>query len=320
MSLALGVLAAPLGGDAQPPPKIPRIGYLGNTSPSAGARTLESFRQGLRELGYVEGQSIFIDYRWTEGTPDQFAPLAAELIQLRADVIVTFGNLAVAALQQATRTVPIVGAVMGDPVGSGFVASLGRPGGNITGFSLQVDALGGKSVALLKEAAPKLSRVAVLAGPQNPTHQIIWREIQVTAQALKVSPQRLELSRPDEIEPAFASLIKARAQGLIVLPQAVATAHRKQIVGLAAKNRLPGMYPDRLYAEARGFLSYGADYLELSRRAARLVDRILKGARPADLPVEQPTKFELVINLKTAKALGLTIPPSFLQPADDVIK
>ena len=268
----------------------------------------------------MEGQNVFIDYRWAEGTPEQFAPLAAELIQLKVDVIVTFGNLAVAALQQATRTLPIVGAIMGDPVGRGFVVSFARPGENITGFSVQAEALGGKSVALLRETVPKLSRVAVLLDPQNPTHEIIWKEIQVVAQALKVSPQRQALSRPDEIEPAFSGLIKDRAQGFIVLPHAVATAHRKQIVSLAAKNRLPGMYPDRLYTEAGGLLSYGADYLDLNRRAARLVDKILKGAKPAELPVEQPTKFVLVINLKTASAVGLTIPPSLLQRADEVIK
>jgi len=320
ITLALGVLGAPLAADAQPPPKIPRIGYLGAGSPYAGARPLESFRQGLRELGYVEGQTIFIDYRWAEGRPDRFPPLAAELIHLRVDVIVTYSNAAVAALQQATRTIPIVVAAMGDPVASGFVASLARPGANITGLSILAEELGGKWVELLREAVPKVSRVAILAGPQNPAGRTIWTEIQVAAKALKVTPQRQEVAGPDEIEHAFASLIKGRAQGLIVVPHAVTTAHRTQIAGLAAKNRLPGMYPDRLYVEAGGLMSYGTNFHELHRRAATYVDKILKGAKPADLPVEQPTRFELVVNLKTAKSLALTIPPSVLIRADQVIR
>ena len=320
VTLALGVLGTPLAAEAQQPPKIPRIGYLAPFSPSAGARFIESFRQGLRELGYVEGQNIFIDYRWGEGSPNRFAPLAAELVQLKVDVIVTSSNAAVAALQQATRTIPIVVATMGDPVGSGFVASLARPGGNITGFSTQSEELGGKWIALLKEAAPKVSRVAVLAVSETPAARTIWTEIQVAAKALKVTPQRQEVAGPDEIEHAFASLIKGRARGLIVLPHAVTTGNRTQIVGFAAKNRLPGMYPDRLFVEAGGLLSYGANFSDLNRRAARLVDKILKGAKPADLPVEQPTKFELVINLKTAKGLGLTIPQSVLLRADEVIQ
>ncbi len=318
--LALCILLAPLAADAQPPPKIPRIGYLGSSSPSAVAGLLESFRQGLRELGYVEGQNIFIDYRWAEGRPDRLLPLAAELIHLRVDVFVTASNSGVAALQQATRTIPIVVATMGDPVGSGFVASLARPGGNITGLSVLAEELGGKWVELLREAVPKVSRVAVLAVSQNPVHRTIWTEIQVAAKALKVTPQRQEVAGPDEIEHAFASLIKGRAQGLIVLPHAVTGAHRTQIVGLAAKNRLPGMYPDRLYVEAGGLMSYGPNFFDLHRRAATYVDKILKGAKPADLPVEQPTKFELVINLKTAKTLGLMIPPSVLIRADQVIQ
>ncbi len=317
---ALAVLAAPLAAEAQQPPKIPRIGYLGPTSPSAGARLLESFRQGLRELGYVEGQNIFIDYRWAEGKSDRFPALAAELIQLRVDAIVTYNNAAVAALQQATRTIPIVVANMGDPVGSGFVASLARPGGNITGFSGLAEELGGKWVELLREAVPKLSRVAVLAVSQTPPHRTIWTEIQGAAKALKVTPQRQEVAGPDEIEQAFASLIKGRAQGLIVLPHAVTNTRRTQIVGLAAKHRLPGMYPDSQYVEAGGLMSYAATFPDLHRRAATYVDKILKGAKPADLPVQQPTRFELVINLKTAKALGLTIPQSILIRADQVIQ
>jgi putative ABC transport system substrate-binding protein len=243
LPLALLFLAAPLAAGAQQPPKIPRIGYLGATSPSVSAPLLEAFRQGLRELGYVEGRNIIVDYRWAEGRLDRFPALAGELINLKVDVIVTWSNPAVTALQQATRTIPIIVAVMGDPVGSGFVASFARPGGNITGFSNLAEEVAGKWVELLREAVPKVSRVAVLAVSGNPVHRTYWTEIQAAAKALKVTPQRQEVAGPDEIEHAFASLIKGRAQGLIVLPQAVTIDRRVQIVGLAAKNRLPGMYP-----------------------------------------------------------------------------
>ncbi len=319
-TLALVILAAPLVADAQQPPKIPRIGYLGGFSPSAGAPLLEAFRQGLRELGYVEGQNIFIDFRWAEGRPDRFPALAAELINLRVDVIVTYSNPAVTALQQATRTIPIVVASMGDPVASGFVASLARPGGNITGFSTLSEELGGKRVELLREAVPKVSRVAVLAGSQTASQRTQWREIQAAAKALKVTPQRQEVAGPDEIEHAFASFVKGRAQGLIVLPHAVTNDRRTQIVGLAAKNRLPGIYPDSLFVEAGGLMSYGPNRSDLHRRAATYVDKILKGAKPADLPVQQPTRFELVLNMKTAKALGVTFPPSIMVRAEQVIQ
>jgi putative ABC transport system substrate-binding protein len=318
--LALAILAAPHAAAAQQPPKIPRIGYLGAFTPSAGAPLLEAFQQGLRELGSVEGRNIFIDYRWAEGTPDRLPALAAELIQLRVDVIVTQSNAAVAALQQATRTIPIVVAGMGDPVGSGFVASLARPGGNITGFSNQGEEFAGKWVELLREAVPKISRVAVLAVSQAPSHRTYWAEMQAAAQALKVTPQRQEVAGPDEIEHAFASLIKGRPQGLIVLPHAVTIERRTQIVGLAAKNRLPGMYPFSLFVGAGGLMAYGTNLADLHRRAATYVDKILKGAKPADLPVQQPTRFELVINMKTAKALGLTFPQSILIRADQVIQ
>jgi putative ABC transport system substrate-binding protein len=315
-----GALAVLLVAEAQASVKIWRIGYLGPVSPSAGARLLEAFRQGLRELGYVEGQNISIDYRWADGRPDRFPTLVAELIQLKVDVIVTYNNPAVAALQQATRTLPIVVANMGDPVGSGFVASLAHPGGNITGFSGLSEELSRKWVELLREAVPKVTRVAVLTVSQTPAASTQWREIQGTAKALKATSQRYEISGPDDIEHAFASLIKSRPQGLIVLPHAVTNARRTRIVSLAAEHRLPGMYPDSQYVAAGGLMSYAANFSDLHRRAATLVDKILKGARPADLPIQQPTTFELVINLKTAKALGLTIPPSLLARADQVIE
>jgi putative ABC transport system substrate-binding protein len=317
--LTLGALAAPLASDAQPPAKIWRIGYLGPVSASAGAGLLESFRQGLRDLGYVEGQNILIEYRWAEGRPDRFPALAAELTQLRVDAIVTYNNPGVAALQQATRTIPIVVANMGDPVGSGFVASLARPGGNITGFTGLSEELSRKWVELIREAVPKVARVAVLTVSQTPAADTQWREIERAAKTLKATPQRHQIAGPDEIKQAFASLIKSRAQGLIVLPHAVTNARRTQIVSLAAEHRLPGMYPDSQYVEAGGLMSYSANFSDLHRRAATFVDKILKGARPADLPIQQPTTFELAINLRTAKALGLTIPPSLLLRADQVI-
>jgi putative ABC transport system substrate-binding protein len=313
-------LLAPFVLEAQPATKVWRIGYLGPVSSSAGSRLLESFRQGLRERGYVEGQNILIEYRWADGRPDRFPALAAELSQLGVDVIVTYNNPAVAALQQATRTIPIVVANMGDPVGSGFVTSLARPGGNITGYSGLSEELSRKWVELLREAIPKISRVAVLTVSKTPAADTQWREIQEAAKALQVIPQRYEVAGPDEIERTFVSIIKGRAQGLIVLPHAVTNARRTQIVKLAAEHRLPGMYPDSQYVEAGGLISYAANFADLHRRAASVVDKILKGAKPADLPVEQPTKFELVINLKTAKALGLTIPQSVLLRADQVIQ
>jgi len=306
--------------EAQQPKKVPRIGYLSAFTPSAGGPLLEAFRQGLRELGYVEGQNIFIDYRWAEGKPDRFPILAGEMVQLREDLIVTQSNAGAAALQQATQSIPIIVVAMGDPVASGFVASLARPGGNITGFSNQAEELAGKWLELLMETAPKVSRVAVLAVSQTLAHHTFWEEIQVAAKASKVSLQREEITGPEVIDHSFDNLIKGGARALIVLPHAVSFAHRVQMVSLAAKNQLPGMYSDRLYAEDGGLMSYGTDLVDLHERAAIYVDKILKDAKPADLPVEQPKKFILVINLKTAKQIGLTIPPNVLARADRVIK
>jgi putative ABC transport system substrate-binding protein len=320
LTASIAVTVAPFAAAAQPATKTWRIGYLGPVSPSAGARLLDSFRQGLRELDYIEGQNISIDYRWAEGMPDRFPALAAELTQLRVDAIVTYNNPAVAALQQATRTIPIIVANMGDPVGSGFVASLAQPGGNITGFTGLSEELSRKWVELLREAVPKISRVVVLAVSRTRAADTQWTEIQGAAKALKVIAQRHEIAGPDDIERVFAGLVKGRAQGLIVLPHAVTNARRPRIVGLAAEHRLPGMYPDSQYAEAGGLMSYSANFSDLHRRAAVFVDKILKGAKPADLPVQRPTTFELAINLRTAKAFGLTIPPSLRVRADQVIE
>ena len=320
IGLAVFLLALNYSAQAQQSPKISRIGYLGAFTPSASAPLLEAFRQGLRELGYIEGRNILIDYRWAEGSPDRFPALIGELINLRVDVVVTQSNAAVAALQQRTKTIPVVAAGMGDPAESGFVASLARPGGNITGFSNQAEEYAGKWMELLQEAMPKTSRVSVLAISHTVSHRTYWANIEAVARALKVTPQRQEVAGPDEIERAFAIIVKSRPQGLIVLPHAVTIERRTQIVDLAAKNRLPGMYPFSLFAEAGGLMSYGTNLADLHQRAAIYVDKILKGAKPGNLPVEQPTKFELVVNLKTAKQIGVTIPRSVLYRADRVIR
>ena len=320
-TLAGGLVAAPLAAEAQQRGKVPRVGYLaGSRSDSQAERRLDAFRQGLRELGYVEGQNIIIEERWADEKVERLPNLAAELVQRTPDVIVSSGNAAVAALKQATQTIPIVVGVFGDPVGSGFIASLARPGGNITGLSNNAEEMNPKWLELLKEAVPRLSRVAVLWGPSTPSHHIIRQGIESTGQTLGVTAQFLEVGGRDDVTRAFIALTRARAGALIALPQAETNAHRRLIMDLAAKNRLPGMYPFRNFVEEGGLMSYGPNTLDMFRRAATYVDKILKGAKPADLPVEQPTKFELVINLKTAKALGLTIPPSLLQRADEVIQ
>jgi len=333
LAASIAATASPFVAAAQPPTKTWRIGYLGPVSPSAGARLLESFRQGLRELGYAEGQNISIDYRWAEGRPDRFPALAVELTQLKVDVIVTYNNAGVAALQRATRTIPIVFASVGDPVASGFAASLARPGGNITGLTGLTAEVSRKWVELLREAVPTVFRVAVLTVSRDlavyslssdrracsDQNCRLWQVIEGAAKAVKAIPQLHAIAGPDEIEHAFANLIKDRAQGLIVLPHAVTNANRVRIASLAAEHRLPGMYPDSEYVEAGGLMSYAPNYSDQHRRAATFVDKILKGAKPADLPIEQPTKFELVVNMKTAKALGLTIPQSILARADRVI-
>jgi putative ABC transport system substrate-binding protein len=320
-ALTGGFLAAPLAAEAQQAGKFYRIGYLGYTTLSVESKHLEVFQQRLRELGYVEGQNVVIEYRWTDGKPDRLAELAADLVRLRVDVIAAAGNPSIIALKGATQTIPIVMVVAGDPVGIGLVRSLDRPGGNVTGLSNLAEGLSAKWLELLKEAAPTLTRVAVLRVPDTSAHAAFSKEIQVAAQRLGVTPQFLEVRDLGEIERAFDALTtKGRSDALIVLPHPVTFAHRRRIVDIAAKNKLPGMYPWAGFAEAGGLMAYAASRPDMFRRSATYVDKILKGAKPADLPVEQPTNFELVINLKTAKALGLTIPPSLLQRADEVIQ
>jgi putative ABC transport system substrate-binding protein len=321
-AVVLLLLAASLGtAAAQPAGKVPRVGYLiaGSHSDPQRQRLLEAFRQGLLELGYVEGQNIAIESRWAEGNDDRLPALAADLVRSKVDVIVAQSGAATRAAQQATRTLPIVMSLSNDAVGSGFVASLARPGGNVTGLTIMAPDLAGKQFQLLKEVVPKVSRVALLTNPDNPSSARFVREAEAAAQALGVRLQTLEARDPQEIDSAFAAMTRERAGALLILPDVIFLSQRRQMAELATKRCLPAVYGVREYAEAGGLMAYGANHIDLVRRAATFVDKILKGAKPGDLPVEQPTKFELIINLRTAKAIGLTIPPSVLQRADQII-
>jgi putative ABC transport system substrate-binding protein len=314
-SLASGLLAAPLAAEAQPARTIPRIGILRPGSPPDPY--VEAFRQGLRELGYLEGRSVSVESRWAEGRDSRLPGLANELVRLKPEVILAGGIVAIRAAKGATTTIPIVMPFSTDPVRNGFVQTLNRPGGNVTGFASQNDELPGKWTELLKEALPKMSRVAVLWDPTSDASQL--RAAEVGAKQIGVALHVLRVTRPEDFRPAFAEAQKT-GDGLVVLSAAVFAEHGAQLVALAAKHRLPTMYHQKDFVTGGGLMSYGADIRDLFRRAAEYVDKILKGSKPADLPVEQPTKFELVINLKTAKALGLTIPQSLLQRADQVIE
>ncbi len=323
---AIAILAAPLVGEAQQAAKIPRIGFLA-LNLAAGSHVPEAFRQGLRDLGYVEGRNVVIEHRDAEGKPERFPALAAELVALKVDVIVTSGGTAAAlAAKQATTTLPIVFASVGDPVGEGLVSSLARPGGNVTGLSVVVPELVGKSLELLKQAVPGVSRVAILLKPDSMPDRARKERLEtaeVAARALGVRLQVVEARGPENFDRAFSDMTRARTDALdalFVLGTPVFTFERRRLVNLVAKNRLPAVYSWREFVEVGGLMSYGPDLGDLSRRAATYVDKILKGAKPGDLPVEQPTKFELVINMRTAKALGLTIPQSLLLRADEVIE
>jgi putative ABC transport system substrate-binding protein len=282
---------------------------------------LDAFRQGLRELGWVEGQNIVIDYRFAEGRFDRLPDLAAELVRLKVDIIVAVPTPAAVAAKNATGTMPIVAISVGDPVGIGLIASLARPGGNVTGSSYSVGLeIGGKQLELLKETVPKVRRVAILSNPGNPGQPLSIRELNVAARSLGVQLQLLEARGPNEFDGAFAAMATERVGALLVVADSLFVLHRSRLADLAARSRLPAVYGSRDTVEAGGLMSYGPSLRDLYRRSATYVDKILKGAKPGDLPVEQPTKFELVINLKTAKALGLTIPQSLLQRADEVIQ
>jgi len=305
---------------AQQPTKVPRIGFLSAVSPSTISARVAAFRQGLRELGYVEGKNIFIEWRFAEGKSDRLPSLAAELVRLKVDVIVAEAPTSTRSAKQATVTIPIVMMFDDDPVGSGFVASLARPGGNITGLSTLSPEISGKQLELLKEIVPKLSRVGVLGDVTRPGIPQALREINVAADAFRVQVQYLEVRGSKDIEIAFRAASKERVDAVLVLGSPVLTSQRKEVVELAVKSRLPAIYARREAVEDGGLMSYGVSIADLSRRAATYVDEILKGARPADLAVEQPKNFELIINLKAAKQIGLTIPSNVLARADKVIK
>jgi putative tryptophan/tyrosine transport system substrate-binding protein len=315
--LALGVIA-----EAQQPKKVPRIGYLApGDAPTDSARA-EAIRLALRERGYIEGQNIATEYRYTEGKRDQAPELAAELVRLKVDIIlVTGGDPVIRAAKNATKTIPIV--MMGsaaDPVAAGYVESLARPGGNVTGLTNLIGELGGKRLELFKEAVPKLARVAALYEQANANNVLELKEVQIAAAALKLTIQPWEVRAADDFEKVFAALNKQRPDGLYVLGGGLMRVNEKRTIGFALKSRLPSVYFNREAVDAGGLMSYSADQADSYRRVAYFVDRILKGAKPADLPVEQPTKFELVINLKTAKQIGLTIPPEVLARASKLIK
>jgi putative tryptophan/tyrosine transport system substrate-binding protein len=319
--LALGAMlfALCMSAEAQQP-KLPRVGYLTAVSLSANAARIEALRQGLRELGYVEGKNIIIEWRAADGKPDRLPALAAELVRLKVDVIVTAGPLPTRAAKEATVTIPIIMAFDTDPVGNGFVASLARPGGNINGLSALSPEISGKQLELLKETVPKLFRVAVLWNSNEPANPQLLREIELAAGAFGVKLQYLDVLGSQDSETAFRSATKGRADAVLTLPSAVLNFQRKQIVDLAIKSRLPTIYYAPEFVEDGGLMTYSVSISDLFRRAATYVDKILKGAKPANLPVEQPTKFEFVINLKAAKQIGLTIPPNVLARADRVIK
>jgi ABC-type uncharacterized transport system substrate-binding protein len=316
--LALALVGARI--EAQQPAKVSRIGYLGLSFPSANVARIEALRQGLRDLGYIEGENIVFEWRWAEGKAERIPELAAELVKLKVDIIVTGGSTATRAAKKATVTIPIVMSQDSDPVGSGFVASLAKPGGNITGLSSYAAELSGKRLELLKEVLRRLSRVAVLGNSTAPQNARALKDTELAADALGMKLQYLDVLGPKDIETAFRAASNGRAEGLLALNSFVVSAHRKQIIDLTVKTRLPAVYGQPEFMEIGGLVYYGASYTDLFRRAATYVDKILKGTKPADLPVEQPKKFEFIINLKAAKQIGLTIPPNVLVRADKVIK
>ena len=320
VTLAFVSLVAPLAAQAQQAAKTDRIGVLIPGTSAAASHHLEAFRQGLRELGYIDGKNIVLEVRWSEGRHDRLPDLASELVRLKVDVIVAGSTPGALAAKNATGTIPIVILTTGDPVARGLVASLARPGGNRTGVTTLSKELSAKQLQLLKEAVPRVTRVAILLNPANPDTGPSVKGMETAARVLGVQHQVLEVRDPNEFDNAFVTMSKERAGALFVLGDPMFITHRTRIVGLAAKSRLPAMYGNREFVDDGGLMFYGATLSDMWHRAATYVDKILKGAKPADLPVEQPTRFELVINLKTAKALGLTIPQSVLIRADQVIQ
>lgn len=324
-TLALLFIVVALGAgttiaEAQQPTKVPRIGVLELASPSASAHGHKAFQQGLRELGYVEGKNMILEYRYAEGKLDLLPELAADLVRLKVDAIVTRSTASIRAAKNASKTIPIVFATAGAPVEDGLVSSLARPGGNVTGLTLLSTELDGKRLELLKEAFPKVTRVALLWTVGSARGDLRFREMEAVAKTLGLRLQSLGVTGSDDFERVFEAAKNAGAQALTSVPSPFLATHRALIFDFAAKNRLPAMYSTSDFVEAGGLMSYGPDLLDNWRRAATFVDKILKGTKPADLPVEQPTKFELIINLKAAKQIGLTIPPNVLARADKVIR
>ena len=309
----------PLAAHAQQSAKLPTIGFLGTSTPLAMSQWIAAFVQRLRELGWIEGRTVAFEYRWAEGRSERMAEIAAEFVRLKVDIIVTYATPPVVAAKQATAVIPIVSAVMGDAVGTGLVASLARPGGNVTGLSILTPDLAGKRLELLREVAPGVRRLAFLANISNPITAPEMGQVRAAAGTLGLDVIALEIRRPEDIVPAFETL-KGRAQALYVAGDPLVLSHRVRINTLSLVAQLPAIYNSREYVEAGGLMSYGVNWPDLFRRTAEYVDKILRGAKPADLPVEQPNKFDLVINLTTAKALGLTIPEAFLLRADEVIE
>jgi putative tryptophan/tyrosine transport system substrate-binding protein len=316
LALATGSLV-----NAQPRQgKIPRIGYLNGGSPAPFARSVDAWRQGLRELGYIEGQTIFIEYRYAEGHFERLPELAAELVRLNVDVILAEGDPVIAAAKQATSTIPIVMTAVGDPVGRGFAQSLARPGGNITGVSNLAVALTGKWLELARELVPGVQHVAIVSNALNPTHPLFLAEAQAPAQTLGLKVTSIGVKNADDYETAFAAMVRDRIGAAIVLPDPLSFSARTRVIEIANRMRVPSVYTFREQAEAGGLIAYGPSLVANERRAAAYVDRILKGAKPADLPIQQPTVLDLVVNQKTAAALGITVPPSLLLRADHLVQ
>ena len=318
--LTLSLVVAPFAVEGQPTGKVYRIGVLETVSSTLNTANLDAFRQGLRELGYVEGQNFVIEYRSADGRPERFPGLATELVRLKVDLIVTRGTPAGLAAKKATGSIPIVMASSADPAGYGIVSRLARPGGNVTGLSTIGVELAGKRLELLKEAIPRIARIAQLANMSSPASASQWPQIEVAARSLGLEPQLLDVRASEDFARAFDTAIKQRADAVSVANDTLIQTNRRRIVDLSAKHRLPSIFGSREFVDAGGLMAYGPNFTDLYRRAATYVDKIFKGAKPADLPVEQPTKFELAINLKTAKALGLTIPQSILVRADEIIQ
>jgi putative ABC transport system substrate-binding protein len=317
--VSLAVVSAHLA-DAQQPPKKPLIGVLVAGSPSSMESRINAFQKRLRELGYKEGQNIVVEYHYAEGNYNRLTAITTDLVRSNANVIVTWAIPVTQVVKNATNTIPIVMAGGGNPVETGLVESLAKPGGNITGLATIQNELTGKRLELLKEAVPKISRVAMVFNPEGQVPTRGYEPLKGIAQLLKISVEPLQIRKPNEIDKVFAAIPKSRVDALILESDPIFNINRQKVIALAAKNRLPAMYPERRWAEDGGMMAYGTDLIEVANRAAIFVDKILKGAKPADLPVEQPTKFELAINLKTAKEIGVTIPQSVLFRADKVIK